>query len=844
MKQTFKVTGMTCAACVAHVEKSVSAVEGVTTVGVNLFMQNMVVEYNSPATDAKIIEAVQKGGYGASVMGQNTAKNSKEELKEMRAAEQKAMKKRLVWSFAFLVLLMYVSMGHMIGLPLPAFMHGSHGAVAFAFTQFLLTLPIVLLNSVYYKNGFKSLFNGSPNMDTLIAVGSSAGLIYGVFAIYMIGHGLGIGDMDMVMQYRHDLYFESAGMIVTLITFGKFLENRSKGKTGEAVEKLMDLAPKISCVLRGDEEVMIPTEEVQVGDILVIRPGESIPVDGVCVFGSTSVDESAITGESIPAEKHAGDNLTAGTVNRGGFVKMQALKVGEDTTLAEIIKLVEDAGATKAPIAKLADKIAGVFVPAVMTIAAVTALVWLAAGYGFSFALTRAIGVLVISCPCALGLATPVAIMVGTGVGASRGVLFKTATALQRAGEVDVVLLDKTGTITVGSPVVTDIFAADEETMLKIAATLEQASEHPLAEAVMEYTRQKGVQAAEFEQFATVPGQGVQAVVEGRTCFAGNAKMLAAAGVKNTMADLEVSLQKQGKTVLFIFDRDSILGLIAVSDPVKPTSVQAVKDMQAMGLQVMMITGDNAVTAQAIKEQTGLTHAFAQVLPADKEEKVRKLQEQGLKVMMIGDGVNDAPALTRADVGVAIGAGTDIAIESADVVLMKSDLQDAVTAISLSHAVVKNIKLNLFWAFFYNCLGIPLAAGALYLPFGLLLSPMFGAAAMSMSSVFVVTNALRLRLFKPGVTKLHKNGKTVEIDKIQNQEPQGEQTMKKVLIVEGMMCPHCSGRVEKALNAIEGVTCTVNLETKEAVCELSATVADDVLVSAVTEAGYEVTEVK
>jgi len=843
MKQTFKVTGMTCAACVAHVEKSVSAVEGVSAVGVNLFMQNMVVEYQSPATDAKIIEAVQKGGYGASLMGQNNAKNSKEEIKEMRRAEQKAMKKRMVWSFVFLALLMYVSMGHMAGLPLPAFMHGAEGAVAFAFTQFLLTLPIVLLNSVYYKNGFKSLLNGSPNMDTLIAVGSSAGLIYGVFAIYMIGYGLGVGNTDLVLQYRHDLYFESAGMIVALITFGKFLENRSKGKTGEAVEKLMDLAPKVTCVERGGEEITIPTEEVQVGDIIVIRPGESIPVDGVCIFGNTSVDESAITGESIPVEKHVNDNMVAGTVNRGGFIKMQASKVGEDTTLAEIIKLVEDAGATKAPIARLADKIAGVFVPVVMSIAAVTALVWLLLGYGFSFALTRAIGVLVISCPCALGLATPVAIMVGTGVGAGKGVLFKTATALQRAGEVDVVLLDKTGTITQGSPVVTDIFAADEDQMLRIAATLEQASEHPLAEAVMAYTNDRKIETAEFTDFVTVAGQGVKAGIDGKMYFAGNAKMLAANGVKNTMAELEASLQKQGKTVLFIFDDSHILGLIAVQDPLKPTSVRAVKDMQDMGLTVMMITGDNAVTANAIKEQAGLSHVYAQVLPADKESKVRELQSQGMKVMMVGDGINDAPALTRADVGVAIGAGTDIAIESADVVLMKSDLQDAVTAISLSHAVVKNIRMNLFWAFFYNCLGIPLAAGVLYIPFGLSLSPMFGAAAMSMSSVFVVTNALRLRLFTPKVQKLHKNGKTVTIQQT-NTDTQGETTMNKTLIVEGMMCPHCSGRVEKALNAIEGVTCKVNLETKEAVCELSAEVADDVLVAAVVDAGYEVTEVK
>jgi len=834
MKENFQVSGMTCAACVSHVEKSVQSVQGVSSVSVNLFSGRMVAEYDASVTPQMIIAAVEKGGYGAKLASEKeTAKGSvREDAKALQKKEQEDLRHRLIVSAVFLILLMYISMGSMHGLPQPSFLSGTENAMAFAFTQFLLVLPIIWKGLPFYRNGFRALWNRAPSMDSLIAVGSAASMIYGIYAIYAISHGFASSDMELVHQYHMDLYFEGAGMILTLVTLGKLLESRSKGRTGEAVERLLDLAPKTTHVERGGEELEILTEEVLVGDVVVIRPGESIPVDGICIYGNAALDESAVTGESIPVEKNPGDTLIAGTINKTGFIKMEARKVGENTTLAEIARLVEEAGASKAPIAHLADKIAGVFVPVVMLIALITAAVWLILGQDFSFALSRSIGVLVISCPCALGLATPVAIMVGTGVGAQHGILCKTAAALQRASEIDTVLLDKTGTLTTGTPVVDRVICEDENALLMVAASLEHASEHPLAEAICSYAEQKNIPLLPADSFRTIPGQGVSAVLAEKACYAGNERMLAQQGVENRYADEARALADEGRTVLYIVSEQQLLGLIAVYDPLKESSSEAVRNLRQMGIKVMMITGDNSRTADAIGRKLELDGVFAQVMPTDKERKVAELQAKGSTVMMVGDGINDAPALSRADVGMAIGAGTDIAIESADIVLMKSDLADAITAIRLSARVVQNIRQNLFWAFFYNCIGIPVAAGVLYAPFNIVLSPMIAAAAMSMSSVFVVTNALRLRFFdkNKSVRIRHKKRKEVK-------------TMEKTLIVDGMMCMHCSGRVEKALNAIEGVSCQVDLENKKAVCQLSKAVDASVLVKAVEDAGYTVLEV-
>ena len=873
MKQTFSVTGMTCSACSAHVEKAVGRVAGVSAVSVNLLANNMQVTYDEAAVQAEaIIAAVAAAGYGASLPRQEGGRPAAARPQEDPAAgELKQMKHRFVWSFVFLIPLFYISMGHMMGAPLPGFLLGMENAMAFAFTQLLLTLPIMYLNDKYYKVGFRSLLHGAPNMDSLIAVGSAAAVFYGVFAIYQIGWGLGRGDMALVEKYHMDLYFESAGMILTLITLGKFLETRSKGKTSEAITRLMDLAPKTARVLRGGREVEIPVEEVQVGDRIVVRPGQSIPVDGVIVEGASAVDESALTGESLPVDKGVGDKVAAASINKSGSFTFEARRVGEDTTLAQMIRLVEEASGSKAPIAKLADKVAGVFVPVVMVIALVTAGVWLAATGSVTRALTGGVAVLVISCPCALGLATPVAIMVGTGKGAENGILVKSAEALETLHSINTVVLDKTGTLTQGKPQVTDIVPAKglaENGLLGLAACLEAPSEHPLGGAIVEEADARGLPRTGVEGFEAVHGRGVRASLGGRLCLAGNQAMMEEAGVDlSAWMELAEALANQGKTPLFFAKDTSLLGVIAVADTPKPTSKAAVAAFKSLGIDVIMLTGDNRRTAEAIGSQLGVTEVMAEVLPQDKERKVAGLQEQGKKVAMVGDGINDAPALARADVGLAIGAGTDVAIESADIVLMKSDLLDAAASVELSRATIRNIKQNLFWAFFYNTLGIPLAAGVFYYWLNWQLNPMFAAAAMSLSSVCVVSNALRLRFFKSKFSAPSGSGTTAppadvpadtcpcpvgeaqeaEVPQPQTEsEPSEEQeggtvTMKTIKI-EGMMCAHCSGRVEKALNDLPGVTAEVNLEAGTAAVQGDA--SNEALTRAVTEAGYTVTAIE
>ena len=849
MKQKFDVTGMTCSACSAHVEKAVSKVEGVRAVTVNLLSNNMAVEYDEAAVDApQIIHAVEDAGYGASVHSAQPARQAQKPVDHVQE-EISNMKFRLVVSFLFMIPLMYVSMGHMAGLPLPRWLHGNANAVSFAFTQFLLTLPILYVNRKYYKVGFKTLFKGSPNMDSLIAIGSTAAMVYGIIAIYMIGYGLGHGDSEMVSRYSMDLYFESAAMILALITLGKYLETRSKGKTSEAITKLMDLAPKTALVERGGTEIEIPVEEVAVGDMVIVKPGQSIPVDGEIAEGSSAVDESALTGESIPVEKHPGDRVIAATINKSGWFKFRATKVGGDTTLAQIIALVEDAANSKAPIAKLADKVSGIFVPVVIGIAVLAAAAWLVAGYSVEFALSTGIAVLVISCPCALGLATPVAIMVGTGKGAENGILIKSAEALETAHTINTVVLDKTGTITEGKPRVTDLVTApgvEEDLLISAAASIEKPSEHPLAEAIVEEASARGLLLRGVTGFSAVAGQGIEARIDGKRFLAGNLKMMRENGVPTDGFEQKgETLSEQGKTPLYCAAEGRMLGLVAVADTVKPTSRAAIDAFKSMGIDVVMLTGDNRRTAEAIRRQLGIDRVVAEVLPQDKEREVSAIQQTGKKVAMVGDGINDAPALTRADVGIAIGAGTDVAIESADVVLMKSDLLDAVTAIELSRAVIRNIKQNLFWAFFYNTIGIPLAAGIFFPLFGLRLNPMFGAAAMSLSSVCVVSNALRLKLFQPrrkavADTSAPIPATTPERVGETKSENKGENGMEKKMMIEGMSCGHCSARVEKALNALEGVSAKVDLEAKCAAISTQGKVSDEQLKAAVVDAGYEV----
>ncbi len=859
MKQTFHVTGMTCSACSAHVEKAVSKVEGVSSASVNLLSNSMQVTYDETVVTAEgIIAAVTASGYGASLPQKAGSKAAPPKREDAMAGEIQGMKHRLVWSFVFLIPLFYISMGHMLGAPLPGFLVGMENALAFAFTQLLLTLPIMYLNDKYYKVGFKTLFRGAPNMDSLIAVGSMAAVVYGVFAIYQIGWGLGHGDMELVGRYHMDLYFESAGMILALITLGKFLETRSKGKTGEAITRLMDLAPKTASVLRDGVEVEVPVEEVRVGDRIMVRPGQSVPVDGVIIEGASAVDESALTGESLPVDKGVGDKVAAASINRSGAFTFEALRVGEDTTLAQMIRLVEEASGSKAPIAKLADKVAGVFVPVVMVIAAVTAVVWLIATGNITQALTGGVAVLVISCPCALGLATPVAIMVGTGKGAENGILVKSAEALETLHAIDTVVMDKTGTLTQGKPKVTDVLPAEgltENALLGLAACLEAPSEHPLGAAIVEEAAARQLPRQPVEGFEAVHGRGVRAVLGGHACLAGNRAMMEEAGVElSPWLSQGEALANQGKTPLYFAKDTTMLGIVAVADTPKPTSRDAVDAFRSLGIDVIMLTGDNRRTADAIGRELGVTEVIAEVLPQDKESKISELQSRGKKVAMVGDGINDAPALARADVGLAIGAGTDVAIESADIVLMKSDLMDAATAVELSRATIRNIKENLFWAFFYNSLGIPLAAGVFFPLLQWQLNPMFAAAAMSLSSVTVVSNALRLRFFK---SKFHSDaaplpgetgtacaaGCPVALQTIETQQMQGGNTaMAKTMKIEGMMCAHCSGRVEKALNDLPGVTATVDLEAGTATVNGDA--ADEVLTKAVTDAGYTVVSIQ
>ena len=861
MKQKFNVTGMTCTACSAHVEKAVNGVAGVEACNVNLLGNSMLVEYSDQTNAEQIIHAVEEAGYGASLPAPagKAAPATASRPGDTMAEEAAGMKRRFLTSLVFLVPLFYIAMGHMMGWPLPAFFHQPSNALVVAFLQFLLTLPIMLINRKYYTVGFKTLWHRSPNMDSLIALGSAAAVVYGVAALFLIAWNLGraaygVGDVAAALaQVEHwsmDLYFESAGMILTLITLGKWLETRSKGKTSEAITRLMDLAPKTAMVLRDGQEVELPVEDVVVGDLIVVRPGGRIPVDGVVTEGASSVDESALTGESLPVEKLPGHKVAAASINKSGSFTFRATRVGEDTTLAQMIRLVDEAASSKAPIAKLADKVAGVFVPTVIGIAIVTAIVWLiATGGDVTRALTAGVAVLVISCPCALGLATPVAIMVGTGKGAENGILIKSAEALETLHTVKTVVLDKTGTLTQGKPVVTDCRPAPgvtEEELLCVAASLEKPSEHPLAEAITTEAEARNIPLAPIEGFLATPGRGIRGTLHGESVLAGNAAMLAEAGIPlDGFESAAEEMAQAGKTPLYFAEGGRLLGVVAVADTPKPTSAAAVQAFKDMGIDVVMLTGDNRRTAEAVGRQLGVTRVVAEVLPQDKEKTVAQLQAQGQRVAMVGDGINDAPALARADVGIAIGAGTDVAIESADVVLMKSDLLDAVTAVQLSKKVIRNIKENLFWAFIYNIIGIPLAAGVWYPLFHIQLSPMFGAAAMSLSSVCVVTNALRLKFFRPARPESPSPAPVKDIPREipKSDETKGTSTMTKVMNINGMMCAHCQAHVEKALNAIDGVEAKVNLEAKNATVTLSKDVSDDVLKNAVTEAGYEVVSI-
>ena len=860
--EKFSVTGMTCAACEANVTRSVKKLNGVSEVTVSLLANQMRVRFDENTVDtAEILRAVADAGYGAALLGQSKKQQESgfrgewQRRQEEALQNQRGMKRRLVISIALLVPLMYVAMGEMLGLPVPAFLSGTENALISAFTQFLIALPVLFVNRKFFTSGFHALLKRAPNMDSLVSVGSGASMLYGIFAIYRMAHGFGHGDMQAVHQYAHSLYFESAAMILTLVTVGKYLEARSKSKTSDALGKLVNLAPKMAAVIRDGMEQIIPSEQVVAGDIVVIKPGQSIPVDGVVTEGYGYVDQAAITGESIPVEKGAGDTVISATINKNGTFRFRASRVGEDTTLAQIIRLVDEAGSTKAPIARLADKISGVFVPVVMGIAVLAGAVWMFAGESFEFALNCAVSVLVISCPCALGLATPVAIMVGTGKAAEYGILIKSAESLENLHTVDTVVLDKTGTITSGHPAVTDIIVlasgVAEREFLAEAACAESGSEHPLAAAVVEKAKDEGILYDAPDRFEMVAGRGVRAEAAGKTILAGNAAFLREQGVSGVDSDAVRKaverLAAAGKTPLLFARCGTVSGVIAVADTIRETSRAAIRKFQAMGLQVVMLTGDNRLTAQAIREELGIAEAISDVLPTDKEACVRALQEKGHKVAMVGDGVNDAPALMRADIGIAIGAGTDIAIDSADVVLMKDSLLDVATAIRLSRAVVRNIRMNLFWAFFYNVLGIPVAAGALYPAFKLLLSPMIGSAAMSLSSLCVVTNALRLRLFKDEGTEkseqLPCEGRCpIAEEKDRNsfsEKTKGEKNMKKTLTVEGMMCAHCEAHVKKALAAVEGVAeVAVDLQSKKATVTLTKDVSDKSLMDAVAEAGY------
>ena len=838
MKQ-FNVTGMSCAACSARVEKAVSKVPGVTACSVSLLTNSMGVE--GTAADDAVIAAVQEAGYGASIKGGKAAMNPSDAEAQLEDHETPKLKRRLFWSLGFLVVLMYFSMGHMMwGWPLPAFYTDNH--VAMGLTQLLLTAVVMVINQKFFISGFKSLWHRAPNMDTLVALGATAAFVYSTYALFAMTGAQVRGDTEAVMGYMMDFYFESAAMILTLITVGKTLEARSKGRTTDALKGLMKLAPKTATLLRDGKETLVPIEQVQKDDVFVVRPGESIPVDGVVLEGASAVNEAALTGESIPVDKAAGDSVSAATVNQSGFLKCRATRVGEDTTLSQIIQMVSDAAATKAPIAKIADKVSGVFVPAVIAIATVTTLVWLLLGHPIGYSLARGISVLVISCPCALGLATPVAIMVGSGLGAKNGILFKTAVSLEETGRIQLVALDKTGTITSGEPKVTDILPAEgttEAELLRRAFALEKKSEHPLAKAILQRAQEDNLQTDEVADFHALPGNGLSATLDGQPLCGGNYAFISGrANVPDALKKQADALAAQGKTPLFFAAGNRLLGVIAVADVIKEDSPQAVRELQNMGLRVVMLTGDNERTAKAIGAQAGVDQVIAGVLPEGKESVIRKLKEQG-KVAMVGDGINDAPALTRADIGIAIGAGTDVAIDAADVVLMKSRLTDVPAAIRLSRATLRNIHENLFWAFFYNTIGIPLAAGV-FIPLGLTLNPMFGAAAMSLSSFCVVSNALRLNLFKLRDASRDKKIKPIELNTFKE-----ETTMEKTMKITGMMCGHCEATVKKTLETIPGVSAAaVSHENGTAVVTLSAPVEDAALKKAVEDKGYTVTEIK
>ena len=854
--QQFIVTGMSCAACSARVEKAVSKVEGVTSCSVSLLTNSMGVE--GTAADQAIIQAVEAAGYGASVKGEaaehSGASSMAAEEEMLKDHDTPVLKRRLLASLGFLIVLMYFSMGHMMwGWPLPAFFENNH--IAMGLVQLLLTGIVMVINQKFFISGFTSLAHRAPNMDTLVALGSTAAFGYSTYALFAMTDAQVKGDMEMVMHYMHEFYFESAAMILTLITVGKMLEARSKGKTTDALKGLMKLASKTAVVERNGQEVTVPIEQVKKGDIFLVRPGENVPVDGVILEGTSALNEAALTGESIPVDKKPGNVVSAATLNQSGFIRCEATRVGEDTTLSQIIQMVSDAAATKAPIAKIADKVSGVFVPAVITIAVITMIVWLLAGESVGFALARGISVLVISCPCALGLATPVAIMVGNGMGAKNGILFKTAVSLEETGKVQIVALDKTGTITNGEPVVTDMVPAEgvtEESLLALAASLEKRSEHPLAKAILKYVGEQQLTVEDVSEFEALPGNGLTAVRNGVKLAGGNyAFIRTQTEVSEDLLKQSEVLAEQGKTPMFFAENGRLAGIIAVADTMKEDSRQAVSELRNMGIRVVMLTGDNERTARAIGAQAGVDDVIAGVLPDGKESVIRKLQQYG-KVAMVGDGINDAPALTRADMGIAIGAGTDVAIDAADVVLMKSRLSDVAAAVRLSRATLRNIHENLFWAFFYNVIGIPLAAGVWIPIFGWTLNPMFGAAAMSLSSFCVVTNALRLNLFNMHDAKKDKKLKNPAIIKElvdnnktnHNQENKEIGTMKKTMKIEGMMCGHCEATVKKALEGLDGVaSAEVSHEAGTAVVELSADVADDVLKKTVEDKDYKVTAI-
>lgn len=844
--EQYIVTGMSCAACSSRVEKAVSKVPGVTSCSVSLLTNSMGVE--GTASEQEIIKAVADAGYGASKKGEGAAKiqsssaSAGEDMLKDRTTP--ALKKRLIASLGFLIVLMYFSMGHMMwGWPVPGFMKDNH--VMMGLLQMLLTIAVMVINQKFFISGFKGMIHRAPNMDTLVALGSGASFVYSTYALFAMTDAQMHGDMDAVMSYMHDFYFESAAMILALITVGKMLEARSKGKTTDALKGLMKLAPKTAVVIRGEKEVQVSIEQVQKGDCFVVKPGENIPVDGEVIEGNSAVNESALTGESIPVDKAVGDKVSAATVNQSGYLKCRATRVGEDTTLSQIIQMVSDAAATKAPIAKIADRVSGVFVPMVITIAVLTIIVWLIAGQSIGFALSRGIAVLVISCPCALGLATPVAIMVGNGMGARNGIMFKTAVSLEETGKMQIVALDKTGTITSGEPKVTDIIPAagvTEDTLLKCAYALENKSEHPLARAILENAKEENAGIEEVTGFQALPGNGLTAILDGHTLYGGNHTFISSkVSVDGDIQKKAEKLAEAGKTPLFFGNEDRLLGVIAVADVIKEDSPQAIKELQNMGIHVVMLTGDNERTAKAIGQQAGVDEVIAGVLPEGKEQVIRKLKEKG-KVAMVGDGINDAPALTRADMGIAIGAGTDVAIDAADVVLMKSRLSDVPAAIRMSRATLRNIHENLFWAFFYNIIGIPLAAGVWYPLFGWKLNPMFGAAAMSLSSFCVVSNALRLNLFKMYDASKDKKLKAKKEKKRSKKE---DKTMKKIMHIEGMMCGHCEAAVKKALEALPQVDeAVVSHEAGTAELTLNAEIADDVLKKTVEDKDYTVTSME